>query len=168
MAVNKAAYVGNMFGAPGPFKFPGKFQAGATQAIKAGEILELSSGNWIPLDADQSMSAIIAVACCEIKSGDLAGYHDIIVPRPGDIFEFALAAAAAPSPGASLYFSDSQTLTTTAGSNVVATVCDETLLPKQGFQSVSPSFDAGTTILTKAQVRCVFKASVSYYAALQV
>ena len=166
MAVNKAAYVGSIFGAPGPFKFPGKFQAGATQAIKAGEILELSGGNWIPLDADQSMSGIIAVAACEIKAGDLAGYHDIIVPRPGDIFEFALATAAAPAVGASLYWSDSQTLTT-SGSNVIATVADETLLPEQGFQSVSPSFDAGTTIRTRSQVRCMFKAAASYYAVLQ-
>lgn len=165
-AVNKVRYVGNVNGAPGPYKFPCKFKAGATQAVQRGEILELSSGDFIPLDADQSMSAIIAVSDCEIISGDLAGYHDAIVPRPGDIFEAELATAAAPSPGASLYWSDSQTLTTT-GSNVIGTVVDASALPLQGFQSRDKSYDAGTTIITKGSVRFMFKAAVSYFAALQ-
>jgi hypothetical protein len=157
----------NIFGAKEPFKFPGSFQAGASQAIKSGEILKLSTGNFVPETSDESMSAVIAFADCEIRSGDLAGYHHIIVPRPGDIFELALASAAAPAVGASLYVSNSQTLTT-SGSNVIGTVVDESMIPLQGFQSVNPSYDAGTTLRTVSKVLFVVKASVSYYAALQV
>lgn len=168
MASNQVRYVGSMFGAPGPFKFRGKFKAGATQAISRGEILELNSGDWIPLDADQSMSAIIAVSDCEIKSGDLAGYHELIVPRPGDIFEIDLAAADGSAAGTSLYWSSSQQLTVTAGSNVIGVTCDDSILPEQGFQSSTVSPDAGTTIRTTKKIRFTFKASTSYYAALQV
>lgn len=157
----------NLFGAKEPLKFPGLFQAGATQAIKSGEILKLSSGNWVPESSDESMSAIIAFADAEIRSGDLAGYHMIVVPRPGDVFELSLSAAAAPAVGASLYVSDSQTLKT-SGTNVIGTVVDESIIPLQGFQSVYPSFDAGTTIRTTGKILFVVKAAASYYAALQV
>ena len=42
MATNKAAYVGSVFGANvPPLLVKGKFQAGSTQTVKRGEILEL-------------------------------------------------------------------------------------------------------------------------------
>lgn len=167
MATNKTAYIGNIFGAPGPWKVKGKFQAGATQAIKRGEILELSSGNFVPLTSDKAMAATVAIADCEIRSGDLAGYHDIIVPRPGDVFEFTNGAADNPGIGTSLYLTGSQTLTSTAGTNVIAVSFDEGPVPTQGFQSVNPSFDVGTTVRSQGTVRCIVKASCSYYAAIQ-
>ena len=158
----------NLFGATEPFRFPGSFVAGATTAIKSGEILVLAATTWAPLGADQSNVATIAVMDNqEIRSGDLAGYHPIIIPRPGDVFEYALSAAAAPAIAAPLYWSTSQILAT-SGSNALAYVVDESIFPQQGFQSVNPSFDAGTTIRTVSKVLIVFKASVSYWLALQV
>jgi hypothetical protein len=118
MAVNRVAWVGNVNGASEPLILKGLFDAGATTAIKSGEILEKTgTGNtvWVPLDADYDMtgaSDAVAVAGCEIKSGDRAGYYPVIVPRPGDIFEFELATAAAVALGAALYYSTSQKLTT--------------------------------------------------------
>lgn len=165
MATNKVSYVGNLYGAPGPMKFKGKFQAGASQAIKKGELLKLVSTNWVPL-TDTAMSAIVGVSDCEIASGDLAGYHDIIVPRPGDVFEAAIATAAATAPGTALYCSDSQTVAA-SGSNILGAAVDDSLIPTQGFQSRSPSPDAGTTLTTSSTVRFTIKAAASYYAALQ-
>jgi hypothetical protein len=166
MAANEVRWVRNELGAPGPFKFKGKFQAGATAAIKRGEILELASGNFIPLDADQSMAGILAVSDCELRTGDLAGYHDLIVPRPGDVFEIELAAAAANAQAAPLYWVNSQKLTVTPGTNIVGTIVDDTIFPAQGFQSVNPSFDAGTTARTTNKVRFAFRAAASYWVAL--
>lgn len=165
-AVNQVRWVGNVFGAKEPFRFPGKFQAGATQAIKRGEFLELSSGNFVPLSTDKAMTATVAISECEIISGDLAGYRMIIVPRPGDIFEADLSAAAGPAPGDNLFVNDSQTVKT-SGTNQFGDVCDDTGPPIQDFASVNPSYDAGTTIPTRLAVRFTIKAAASYYAALQ-
>lgn len=166
-AVNRSVWRKNIFGAPGPFKFPGNFQAGATQAVKVGEILKLSGGNWVPEGTDESYSAIIAFADAEIRSGDLAGYRMIIVPRPGDIFELPLSAAANPAVGASLYINNSQQLKT-SGTNVLGVVCDSSEIPLQDFQSVNPGVDAGTTLRTVSNILFTVKAAASYYAALQV
>lgn len=164
-ATNKFTWKRNLNGASGPLRVRGKFQAGATQAIKQGEILELSSTNWIPLDADQAMAGIIAVADVEIRSGYRAGFYNLIVPRDGDVFEYALAAASNPALGASLYWSDSQTVTVTAGTNVLGYVVGDAHLPEQGLYPPDP--DGGTTIKTISSVLMVFKKAVSYYAALQ-
>lgn len=168
----KNAWVANMYGHGGPFKFPGKFQAGATQAIFKGELIKLSGGNWVPLDTDTAMTAIVAIADCDIRSGDLAGYYPIIVPRPGDVFEFALAASTTTTVGQSLYVAGSattpsQTLTVTAGTNIIGNVVDSSVIPMQAHASVSPGYDAGTTLLARSQIHCTIKAAASYYAALQ-
>lgn len=170
MATNKARWVRNMNGADRPLVIYGKFQAGATQAIKRGEILELSSTNWIPLDADQAMAAIIAIANEEIKSGDRAGYYEIIVPRPGDIFEFDLAAGSAIAIGTALYWSSSEVLTVTAGTNVVGYAAGQEHYPqKQGHLSDGEGGgDAGTSIRSTTKVLMTFKEAVSYYKAFQV
>jgi predicted RecA/RadA family phage recombinase len=168
MATNKATWIRNLNGHCEPLVMLGLFQAGATQAVKRGEILELSGGNWIPLDADQSMAGVIAVANEEIKAGDRAGYYEIIVPRPGDVFEFELAAAGATAVGTALYFSTSQKLTVTAGSNVIGNAVGQEHYPqKQGHLSDEPGGDAGTTVRNTSYVRMTFKAAASYYAALQ-
>lgn len=165
-AVNQIRFVKNLMGDLAPFKFPVKVAANST--IKRGELCKVTAGVAAALAADEAMAGVIVISDAEYQTGDLAGYHDFIIPRPGDLFEFTLDAAAAPSPGASLYYNTSQILTPTAGTNVIANVCDQSLLPKQGFQSRSPSYDAGTTILTKAQVIATIKAAVSYWAALQL
>lgn len=152
----------NTLGATKPYKRKILFGAGASQAVKRGEILDYATGTAVPLASDKSMSGIIAIADCEIKSGDLAGYHMAIIPQPGDIFEFKIATAAAPTPGSALYWSDSQTLAT-SGSNILGYVNDDSMVPEQGFQSVDPSPDATTTLATRGKVLCSIKASVSQY-----
>lgn len=161
-------WVKNLGGADGPLIKLVKFQAGADQAIAAGEILELSSGNFIPLDADQSMAGIIAVACNDVIDGDKAGYFPVIVPRPDDVFEFELAAAAAAALAASLYYSTSKKLTTSAGSNVIGKVWEHSGIPKaQGRLSKGDLMDQGTTIGSTSFVRMIFNEAVSYFAAFQ-
>lgn len=167
MAVNKATWIRNFFGAKEPLTRLGLFQAGATQAIKRGEILELSGGNWIPLDADQSMAGVIAVADEEIKSGDRAGYYRIIIPRPGDVFEYALAAAGTAAPGTSLYWVDSQTVTVTTGSNILGVAVGDEQIPRQGHAADDASPDQGTTLRSISNVLMTFRAATSYYAVLQ-
>ena len=168
----KNAWVANLYGHGGPFKFPGKFQAGATQAIFKGELIKLSGGNWVPMSTDTAMSAIVAIADCDIKSGDLAGYYPIIVPRPGDVFEFALDASTTTTIGQALYVYGSgigsQTVTATVGTNILGHVVDSSVIPMQGHASVSPGLDAGTTLLARSQIRMTIKASCSYFAALQL
>lgn len=171
MATNATRWVKNTYGPhiTGPLLVPGKFQAGATQAVKRGELLELSSGNFIPLDADQAMSAIIAIAHVEVKSGDLAGYHPIIVPRPGDVFEFELAAAGSSAIGTAVYWSSSEKVTITAGTNILGHIYGWDHYPyPQGHQADDASFDRGTTIRSHTRAHITIKASVSYYAALQL
>lgn len=170
MASNNTRWIRNLCGASEPCVMLGKFAAGSTQAIKRGEILELTGNTnteWVPIDSDFAMSADVAIANEEIKSGDRAGYYEIIVPRPGDVFEFELAAATAVAVGASLYYSDSETLTVTAGSNVVGRAVGQEHYPsKQGHLTDDASGDAGTTIKSTAYVRMVFDNDASYFKAV--
>jgi hypothetical protein len=152
----------NTLGRTGPFKFPLKFDAGANQTVKTGEILDTSGSFVAPLASDKSMTSIIAVADIEIRSGDLAGYRLAIIPQPGDLFELDLSAAAAPAVAAALYYNTSQKLAT-SGSNIIGYVQDESMIPLQGSQSVNPSYDAGTTLRTVSRVLFCFKQSVSYW-----
>lgn len=169
MATNQARFVRNIYGAPGPYIVPGAFQAGATQAVKMGEILELtgdSSTKWVPWDSDYNADANIAIAAEEIKSGDRAGYYQIIVPRPGDVFTFELASASNPSLGASLYYSSSEKFTT-SGTYPVAAVCGwHHYPPLQTHLTAEPSTDMGTTIKSTSWVEVTFLQDVSYFDAL--
>lgn len=169
MAKNQVRWIKNLNGAPDPLIILGKFQAGSTQAIKRGELLELSSTNWIPLDADQAMAGIIAIANEEIKAGDLAGYYEIIIPRPGDVFEYELAAASAIALGTALYWSSSEKVTVTAGTNIIGYAAGQEHYPqKSGHLSDGEGFSAGTTIRSTSHVRMTFKEAVSYYKAFQI
>jgi len=171
MATNKARWVRNLQGASEPLVMRGKFGAGATQAIKRGEILELTGNTnteWVPVDSDFAMDSNVAVANEEIKSGDRAGYYEIIVPREGDVFEFDIASAAATAVGAALYYSDSETLAA-SGTNIVGYAVGQEHYPdKQGHLADDASGDAGTTIRSISVVRMVFRAAVSYWSAFQV
>lgn len=171
MATNQKRWVRNLFGAPEPLIMLGLFQAGASQAIKRGEILELTAGGntqWVPMDSDFSGSANVAIANEEIKSGDRAGYYEIIVPRPGDIFRFAIATAAATAVGTGLYWSDSETLKAT-GSNILAYAAGQEHYPlKQGHLVDDIAPDSGTTIKSQSIVLVTFKEAVSYLKVLQV
>lgn len=170
MATNKMTFVRNVFGHEQPYLAKGLFQAGATQAIKRGEILEKTAGGatqWVPIDSDYAMDADVAVAHEEIKSGDRAGYYWIEVPRPGDIWRYALAAANAAALGASLYYSNSETVTVTAGTNIIGVVADEDHYPaKQGHASLDASGDAGTTIKSTSYALMAFLEDISYWETL--
>lgn len=166
-ASNKSPWVKNLLGRTGPLKRPILCLAGASQAIKRGEICDISSGHAVPLASDKDMTAgIIVIADSEVASGDLAGYREFIVPVPGDLFEFALASATNPAQGASVYFSDSQTVAT-SGTHALGVVCDESIVPIQGFQSVSPSPDAGSTALTTGKVLVTIAKANAYWSQLQ-
>ena len=169
MATNQSRWRGNMFGANGPLIIPGKFQAGSTQAIKKGELLEFTGDTnsaWVPLDSDFDMRGNVAIAACEIKSGDREGYYPIIVPRPGDIFELSLATAAGTAQGTRMYYSDSETVTATVGTNVLATAVGSQGYPMQGHTADDASGDAGYTIRTQGFVLVTISAAASVFSLL--
>lgn len=170
MATNNARWVGNIHGAAEPLVMLGNFAAGVTQAIKRGEILELTANTnteWVPIDSDFAMSADIAIANEEIKSGDRAGYYEIIVPRPGDIFEYDMDTAAATAVGTALYFDDSETVSA-SGSNILGNAVGQEHYPlKQGHLTDDAGGDAGTTIRSIGVVRMTFQPSNSWYSLFQ-
>lgn len=185
MASNNHRWVESLAGehVTGPLKGYGKFAAGSSQAIKMGQLLELtgnSNTEWVPLDSDFDMSAAagsggkIAIAACEIKAGDLAGHYPIWIPRPDDVWEFTLLSTDSQNPaaGTAVYYSATtaaEGVTTTAGTNIIGNVCGFTHYPKQGFASDQASIDAGTTLrnVSGGKVRITIQESNSYYSALQ-
>ena len=170
MATNNVRYVGNVYGAPEPLVMLGLFLAGSSQAIKKGEKLKISASNFVPASADYNSASDLAIANEEIKSGDLAGYYEIIVPRPGDIFEFDLDTAAATAVGASLYHgaSDPSQSYAASGSNASGNAIGQEHYPRhQGHASDGDSMDRGTSIRTATRVRCTIEKASSYFNAFQ-
>lgn len=172
MATNRTVWIENInAGVQSPFIMLGKFKVGSSQAIARGEILELTGDantTWVPIDSDFVMDSNIAVANEEIKTGDRAGYYEIIIPRPGDVFKFLLAAAGATAVGTALYFSDSETVTVSAGTTIMGRSRGQDNYPlKQGHTSDDASIDNGTTIRSVSTVQMVFTETASYYSAIQ-
>lgn len=175
MATNRVAFLKNLItGSTEPLRVLGLFQAGATQAIKKGEILEkTNTGNtkFVPIDSDYDMTGTddaVAVADEEIKDGDRAGYYHVIVPRPGDVFEFELATAGAVAIGTALYYSSSQKVTTTAGTNIIGYACGQDHYPDpQGHLADDASPDSGTTIRSTSYVQMTFRQAVSFMKTLE-
>jgi len=166
MAVNRPAYwFDNINGAAEPFITLGLFQAGGTQAVKVGEILDNNTGNQVPLASDKAMAAIIAVANEEVKNGDHAGYYEIAIPRPGDRFRFELATAGNDAVGTEVGYSTSQKVATSP-SNAIGNIAGYDNYPRQLHGSVGGT-DQGTTLRTISYVTMTFVAAVSQYAALQ-
>jgi predicted RecA/RadA family phage recombinase len=172
MATNKLRWIRNLYGATAPLIMRGKFQAGDTQAIKRGEILEFTGDTntaWVPIDSDFAMDSNVCIANEEIKAGDRAGYYEVIVPRPGDVFEFDLAAAGATAVGTALYYSSSEAVTVSAGSNIIGYAVGQEHYPqKQGHLADDASGDAGTTIKSISVVRMVFTRAASLWSLFQV
>lgn len=166
MATNSVRFLKNLGGDLQPLIIKGLFQAGLTQAIKRGELLKLSAGNWVPLDADYAMNGAIAIANEEIKSGDRAGYYEIIVPRPDDVFEAELATATALTLGQKLYYSSSEAVTTTGTNPLGYSTGHEHYPAYQGHLADDASGDQGTTIATTAYARMVIDRAASYYSVL--
>lgn len=171
MATNNVRWVRNLNGATEPLVMLGKFEAGSTQAVKRGELLELTADtntSWTPMDSDFAGSANVAIANEEIKAGDRMGFYEIIVPRPGDVFEFDLAASGDPALGQALYWSDSETLAE-SGSNILAYAAGQEHYPdKQGHLADDAGGDAGETLRYGTKVRCIFKEAVSYWKVFNV
>lgn len=171
MASNHQRWVGNMYGHDRPLIMLGKFAAGASVPIKRGELLELTGNTnteWVPMDSDYNMAANVAIANEEIKNGDLAGYYEIIVPRDGDMFEYDLAAAGSNAVGTAVYWSSSEAVTITAGSNIIGNIVGQEHYPqKQGHLSDDASTDSGTSIRSVSKAIITIQRSNSYLAALQ-
>lgn len=174
MATNQARFVKSLFGPhiTEPLIVPGNFAAGTSVPVKRGEILELTGNTnteWVPMDSDYNMAANVAIAAEEIKAGDPTGYYKIIVPRPGDVFEFELDAADDLALGTALYWSSSEKVTDTAGTNIIGNVAGWT-----HYASIYPNNHAesgaatkGVTIGTQLKVHLTFQPSNSYYSAIQ-
>jgi hypothetical protein len=114
------------------------------------------------------MDGNVAIANEEIKDGDRAGYYEIIVPRPGDVFEFALAAAAALAYGTPLYYSSSEAVTVTAGTYPLGYAVGMEHYPqKQRHLTDDAAGDSGTTIGSTAYARMTICESASIWSKLQ-
>jgi len=163
---NHKRWVGNVDGAKEPLIILGSFQDGSTQAIKAGEILEFTGDtntDWVPIDSDFSQDSNVAIANEDINAGDLAGYYEIIVPRPGDMFEYDLATAASTAVGQALTYSSSEAVTT-GGTYTLGYACGQQHYPARQFHlSDGQIGDNGTTIKSQSTVIMCFKAAVSVY-----
>jgi len=142
--------------------------AGSTAVMTAGDLCELESSNMSRLDSDQSMAAILAVCHEDWTASRSAGFNPFIIPRPGDVFDVNLSAAANPSRGDALYWI-SHVLVTTSGSNIIGHVLDHAGYPqKQGNPDVGDVADRGTTIRNTTLVHATIRAAASYFAAVQV
>jgi hypothetical protein len=156
-----------------PLIMPGNFAAGTTATVNTGDILERTANSnteWVTINADEDFTGTddaLAVAAEEIKSGDRAGYYKIIIPRPGDVFRFALATAAATALGASLYYSGAQTVAASGTYAIGFSVTTDHFPDYQGHLSDDASPDSGTTIKSLAYVDMVFAKSRSYYLTLE-
>lgn len=163
MATNTARWIRNLLGASEPLILLGSFQAGSTQAIKAGELLEFtgdSNTDWVPMDSDFAMKGNVAIAACEIKDGDRAGYYPIIVPRPGDVFEFAIDTAAAVAVGTPVYYSSSEEVSASGTYVLGYAVGQEHYPPEQQHLADGGLADMGTTIRNTSHVRmCINQAA---------
>ncbi len=156
MAVNKSPWIKNLSGQVAPLTFPGKVQAGSTQAIKRGEICtyDETSGYWIPVDAVADCRYNLAIANEEQKADGLARYMEFIALRPDDVFEFALDAAAQVEigDGLELTASDSQKLTRDVDGNAVAVSVGIDNYP-----------ESGTTLLSRSYVQAIFLPPFSFW-----
>jgi hypothetical protein len=143
MAVNKYPWLRNIHGANEPLIIMGKVQAGSTQEIKRGEICTFNetSGNFVPADAAADGTLYtLAIANEEQKAADLARYMEFIAIREGDVFEFALGAAAQAAYGDGYEISDSQTLAADPDGNAIAFVVGRQNYPQVGTTLVSISY----------------------------
>jgi hypothetical protein len=156
MAVNKSPWIKNLSGLVAPLTFPGKVQAGSTQAIKRGEICtyDETSGYWIPVDAVADCRYNLAIANEEQKADGLARYMEFIALRPDDVFEFALDAAAQVEigDGLELTASDSQKLTRDVDGNAVAVSVGIDNYP-----------ESGTTLLSRSYVQAICLPPFSFW-----
>ena len=155
----------------GPRVVLGKFQAGATQAIAAGQLLERTAdtnSRFVPIDSDHdATSTKLAVAAQDISSGDLAGFYEVWEIMDGDVWEADLAAASAMAPETALYYS-SPTAFATSGSNVLGYSTQGPNHPApQKRLSQGQLGDEGETFRSTNKVQMIFRKAVSTYSLKQ-
>lgn len=156
----------------GPRVTLGKFQAGSTQAITKGQLLERTADTnsaWVPIDSDHDATVTkLAIAACDISAGDPAGYYPIIEFMDGDVFEADLAAASALAPETALYYSSATAVTVTAGTNIIAYTTQGPNHPGQQFRNSQGQLgDKGTTFRSTNKARFIFRLAVSSYSLKQ-
>lgn len=156
MATNQTPWIGNLDGAGNPLLMPGLVQAGSTQAIKRGELCTWNetAGYFVPVNAVADNAYSLAIAAEEQKAADAARYMRFYMPRQGDVFEFALAAAAAVALG------DALTLTASQSQQLTRDV-DGALAAVSVTADNYP--DVGTSLLSKAYVQAIIHPEYSYY-----
>ena len=142
------------------------FVAAAT-SFSMGDMLELTGNTnteWVAMDADDTaFAAQVGVAGEEVKSADKIGYYRIIVPRPGDIFEYPCVSSSL-SIGDALYWSTAQKVTGSAGSNIIARVVGFGHYPYPQYHLADGGVDdKGTTVPSITNVELTFVHGFSYY-----
>lgn len=145
------------------------FLAGSSQAVKAGEMLSDVGGYMTPQSADAAMTAELCFAAEEIKAGDPAGYYPVIVPQDGDVFYSELSAgAAAPTPGASVYFDAVSTeKVALTGTNVIGKVLGHNGVPQKQNHADSGAGSVGATIGNATWVEWIVTRAASLMTAFQ-
>ncbi len=156
MATNKYPWVKNLNGDAAPLIVPMKAAAGSTRTFKMGEILTFNenSGVVTAVDAVADAAYSLVIAAEEQKSTDPARYVPCFMPREGDVFEFALAAADA------IEYGEGLTLTASQSQQLTVDVDGVCVAMSVGTDNVP---QVGTTILSKSYVQCVFHPQYSYF-----
>lgn len=148
MATNQSPWKSNVDGSEKPLRQQLNVALGSTRAINRGEICYLESdavGNdMVPVSAATDNLHALFIADEEQLATDPARFMWFIIPRDGDVFEFALDAATAIDWGDELQISDSQTLKKSSTDPVAAAVD-------------VPYEDAGVTSPSLSRVRATFK-----------
>jgi hypothetical protein len=156
MGTNKYPFVKNIYGDDAPLVMPMKAAAGSTRTFKMGEILTYNenAGEITAVDAAADQAYSLVIAAEEQKEADPARYVPCFMLREGDVFEFAMAAAAAVAygDGLALTADQSQQLTRDVDGNAVAMSVGTDNVPQ-----------VGTTLTSKAHVQCVFHPEFSYF-----
>jgi len=162
MPVNKDQFAHSK-SSKGADTFLGLVQAGATQAIKAGElcVFNKTTGYFVPASAvADAQSYPMALSAEEQKASgrsELTGsrYMRFYSLSPDDVFEFELAAARSVAPGDpfTLTASDSQTLTYGAGTFAVAIAVTDDHYPQE----------EDTTIRSQSFARVTFNPACTWY-----
>lgn len=70
-----------------------KVQAGSTATFSKGDLLKYSGGYWIRVTANTDYASQLVIAAEDQLATDVARYVNVIIPRAGDVFQFALATA---------------------------------------------------------------------------
>lgn len=156
MATNKYPFVKNIYGDDAPLIMPMKAAAGSTRTFKMGEILTYNenAGVVTAVNAVADAAYSLVIAAEEQKSTDPARYVPCFMLREGDVFEFALAAAA------SVAYGDGLTLTASQSQQLTRDVDGVAVAMSIGTDNVP---QVGTDLTSKSYVQCVFHPEFSYF-----